>query len=191
MINQNFVILGALFQLIGIGNYIKETIQGKIKPNKVSWLLWSIAPLIAFFAEFQQGVGLLSLTTFIVGFSPLLVFLVSFLNKKSEWKLSQFDYICGGLSVLGLIFWGITKVGNIAIFFSILADGLAALPTIVKSYNEPQTENYLPFSLGVINAGIGFLVIKEWNFQSYGFPVYLLIVNALIAFLIMSKIGKK
>jgi len=191
VINENFVIIGVIIQFIGGLSYLIDTVKGKIQPNKVSWLLWSIAPLIAFIAEIKQGIGILSLTTFIVGFVPLLIFISSFVNKKAEWKLNAFDLTYGLLSIIGLILWYITKVGNVAIFFSILADGLASIPTIVKSYKEPETENHLPFTLGIPNSVIAILTIRNWNFQSYGFPAYLLFVNSIIAVLVRYKIGKK
>jgi hypothetical protein len=70
----------------------------------------------------KQGVGILALTTFSVGFVPLTIFIASFFNKESEWKIGKLDIVCGVLSVLGLVLWLITKVGNVAIFFSIMAD---------------------------------------------------------------------
>jgi len=54
MINQNFVILGAIIATAGGLSYLIDTLKGKVKPNRVSYLLWSIAPLIAFFAEINQ-----------------------------------------------------------------------------------------------------------------------------------------
>jgi hypothetical protein len=191
MIDSRFVILGAIIQLFGGLSYLIDTLKGKVRPNRVSWLLWSIAPLIAFVAEIKQGVGILSLTTFIVGFMPMLIFISSFVNKKAQWRLTKFDVLCGVLSVAGLVLWLITNVGNIAIVCSILADAIAGFPTIVKSYKEPESENDLPFTLGVVNSGIAILVISEWNIQNYAFPVYLFFINLLIAILIRSKIGRK
>lgn len=191
MLNENFVIVGALFQLIGAFPYIKDTVQGKIQPNKVSWFLWCIAPLIATAAELSQGVGILSLTTFIVGFVPLLVFTASFFNKKAEWKITKFDLLCGLLSLGGLTLWYVTKLGNVAIFFSILADFLASLPTILKSYTNPESESDSVYLWGLANPIIALFVIKQWSFQNFGFPLYLLIDSVIIAFLIRTKIGKK
>lgn len=191
MINPNFVIIGVLLQLLGCTSYLTDTIKGKVQPNRVTWLLWSIAPLIAFVAEVQQGVGIISLATFIVGFCPLLIFIASFFNKKATWNLTKFDIICGILSILGLALWLFTRIGNIAIFFGIVADGLAALPTIVKSFKDPESENDLPYTLGVANAGIGILAIKNWNFQSYGFLIYLLASDLTIAILVRFKLGKR
>jgi len=190
MINQNWIYVGIAVQSWGGLSYLIDTIKGKVQPNKVSWLLWSIAPLIAFFAMIKQGVGPVAWATFIVGFIPFVIFFASFINKKAKWEIGKLDIICGVLSVLGLILWLVTKVGNIAILFSIVADALAAIPTIVKSYKEPETEKHLVFSLGVINAGIALLVITEWNFQNWSFPLYLLILNFIIAVLIKFKFGK-
>ncbi|HZU65761.1 MAG TPA: hypothetical protein VFA09_00660 [Ktedonobacteraceae bacterium] len=190
MINQNFVILGAIISSTGGITYVIATIKGRVKPNRVSFLLWSLAPLIAFVAELQQGVGIQSLMTFMVGFLPLTIFIASFVNKNARWKLTRFDLICGGLSVIGLLLWYITSSGNVAIIFSILADALAALPTIVKAFNFPETESAIPFFTGMISAVITLLTIKVWNLANVGFPLYILIVSLLIATLVQFKPGK-
>src|SRR4051812_41209104 len=105
MINPNFVFIGVLLQFIGGYEYLIQTLKGTVKPNKVTWFLWALAPLIAFAAQLSKGVGVQSLMTFAAGFVPLLIFLASFVNKKSEWKITKFDWICGGASLLGIVFW--------------------------------------------------------------------------------------
>lgn len=191
MISDKFVILGALFNIVGSSGYAYLTLKGKVKPNRVTFLLWALAPLVAFAAEINEGVGLRSLMTFMVGFGPAIVLLASFANDKSYWRLRKFDYICGGLSFIGLLFWGMTGEGNLAIIFAILADGLAALPTIRKSLIAPQTENWYLYFLGAASAVITLLTIDDWSLANYGFPVYILIVCLIISYLVKSKIGLK
>ena len=191
MINQNFVILGAVIASIGGLSYVIDTVRGRVKPNRVSFFMWSLAPLIAFGAEIRQGVGLQALMTFMVGFLPLTTFIASFVNKQAEWKLTRFDLLCGALSLLGLVFWYITKSGDVAIVFSILADGLAALPTIIKSFNYPETESAVPYFTGSISAAISLLTAKAWNLGTVGFPLYIFLVTLLMAVLIRFKVGKR
>ena len=74
---QYLVIVGAIVNLTGAISYIKETLKGNTKPNKVTWLLWAIAPLIATFAALSDGVRLSVLPIFMSGFGPLLVFIAS------------------------------------------------------------------------------------------------------------------
>ena len=189
MLNQNFVYLGLLFSVISGYIYLADVLKGKVKPNKVTYFLWALAPFVAFFAEIKQGVGIQSLFTFITGFIPLSIFVASFVNKKSYWKLNRFDFICGALSLFGLLLWYATKVGNIAIAFGILADGLAYIPTIIKSYYHPETENGYSYLLSAVSAGITLLTVKIWNFETYSFPVYLLIIDVIVFILIEFRIS--
>ncbi len=191
MISDKFVIVGALIALAGTFSYIRGTIQGRTKPNRVTWFMWALAPMVAFGAEIDKGVGLIALMTFTVGFSPLLVFIASFVNKNAVWKLGPFDFICGFLSMLGLVLWLLTKEGNLGIAFAISADTLAALPTIVKSYTNPESENHWVFTVAAINAGIALLTIDDWTFAHYGFPAYIFLICVLITSLIVFRLGKK
>jgi hypothetical protein len=191
MLNPNFVILGTLISAIGSLSYLIDTLKGKVKPNRVSFLLWSIAPLIAVAAMLKQKVGLQSLMTFSTGFLPLTIFIASFINKKSEWKITKFDLICGVLSLFGLALWLITKVGNIAIFFSIVADGLAAVPTIIQSYKYPETQSGWPWIATSFGVLLTLLTLDTITFTNSGFNIYILIVNIIIFALIQFKLGKR
>jgi hypothetical protein len=181
------VFLGAAVQLVGIWSYIKDTVRGDAKPNRVSWLLWSIAPLIGTAAAISDGVTWAILPVFMSGFGPFLVFIASFVNKNSYWKLEKFDYWCGALSLLALLLWWITKIPEVAILFAILSDGLAAIPTLVKSWKYPETENAGPFTAGLFNSLTSFAAVKMWNFSSIAFPIYLVIVNISIALAIYRR----
>ncbi len=190
MLNENFTYVAVAIAGLGGLSYLFYTISGKVKPNKITYLLWAIAPLVAFFAEIQQGVGIQSLLTFIVGFLPLLIFIASFFNKKSEWHVTKFDLICGALSVAGIVFWFITKVGNIAITFSILADGLAALPTLIKAYRYPDTEKGWTYLTNSISSTITIMTLKTFTYASLAFPVYLFIISLLIYISVSFRLGK-
>ena len=191
MLNSNFIIIGTLIGAAGSVAYLIKTVKGKVKPNRISFLLWSVVPFIAFFAQISQGVGLEALMTFSTGFLPLTVFIASFVNKKAEWKLSSFDLICGLLSLVGLALWMITKVGNVAIFFSIVADGLAAIPTIVKAYKYPDTEIAWPWIATVIGVILTLLTLSTFTFANSGFIIYILVLNTLIYVLVQFRLGEK
>ena len=191
MLNSNFVILGALISAAGSISYLIDTFKGKVKPNRVSFLLWSISPFIAFAAQIKQGVGIEALMTFSFGFFPLLIFLTSFTNKNAEWKLTKFDWGCGALSIIGLILWLITKDAYLAIGFSIAADALAALPTLAKSYTNPETETSWPWILGSIGVAITLFTLSKITFLNAGFIIYAMLINIVIFSLIQFKLGEK
>ena len=185
MLDPRFVIFGAAISLIGIGVYAADTLRGRVQPNRVSWVLWALAPLIAFAAELAGGVGWQSLTTLTPGLGPLLVLLASAVNRRSYWQVTRFDLTCGGLSVLALALWAATGSGNLAILFSILADGLASVPTLIKSYREPATESHWPYLATAVNGALALLTITKWQFSEYAFPAYLLFMFATISMLVI------
>jgi len=178
------VFVGAIIHLIGVSLYIKAMFKRKVKPNKVTWLMWSVAPLIGTFAALSAGVGLAVIPLFMMGVGSLLVFIISLFRKNSYWKVNKFDYICGILSVLALVLWYITKEPIIAIIFSILSDFFAAVPTIIKAWKYPETESSSAYIAALLSALTSFAAIKVWNFESLAFPCYLVIFNISAIFLI-------
>lgn len=185
---QYLVIIGVAVQSLGIASYIKSMLKGETKPNRVSWLLWSIAPLIATAAALSDGARWSMLPVFMSGFGPLLVFIISFVNKKSYWKLEKFDYLCGFFSVLALALWGVTREPVMAIVFSIMSDGFAAVPTLVKIWKRPETESRGPYLSGLFSSLTSFAAVTTWHFSSFGFPLYLAVLNTL---LVLSFFHKK
>lgn len=186
MIDQHFGILAALLPLAGFASYIRDTLKGKTQPNRMSWSLWAVAPLISFAAELAQHASLdVASLAFTLGFGPLLVVVASFTDRKSYWKLTWLDLLCGSLSIVALVLWAITGQGNIAIFFSILADLFAAIPTIVKSYLHPRSESAGTYLATAAGGGITLLAIPHWTFTMCGFPLYAMVVCAIITVLIV------
>lgn len=191
MLHPGFVILGTLIGAAGSLAYLLDTVKGKVKPNRVSFLLWSVAPMIAFFAQIGQGVGLEALMTFSTGFLPFTVFAASFVNRKAAWKLTVFDVLCGILSLAGLALWIITRVGNLAILFSIIADGFAAIPTLIKAYKYPRTELAWPWLATVAGVVLTLLTLQELTFANSGFILYILVLNTLIFIFVRFRPGEK
>ncbi|MBI5357777.1 hypothetical protein HZB74_02925 [Candidatus Saccharibacteria bacterium] len=189
MISQNFIFLIPFIHIWGQVSYILTTVRGKTKPNRVSWFLWAVIAFIIFSAQIDEGVGVQVILTFLAGFGPLMVFLASFANKKAYWKISNLDIVCGVLSVLAIILWLATGSGLYAIGLCIIADLLASIPTIAKSFNFPESENFVIFRNAMIGAVITLLTINEWTFAVSAFAIYIALINLLLVLLIKFKFG--
>lgn len=187
MLDEKFVYICPLITLIFAGQYTIATLRGETKPNRVTWLLWSVAPLIAFAAEIADGVGIRSIMTFLVGFGPLVILIASFVNPKAFWKTTRFDLFCGALAVASLIAWLVTSSGDVAIALSIATDALAALPTIVKAYRHPQTESASAYIGGATNGLITLLTLDHWTFSLWGFPLYIFTVMGGLGVMILIR----
>jgi hypothetical protein len=196
MLDVHFVIVGALIGGVGQALYVRDTILGHTQPNRVTWLLWTVAPLIAFAAELNAGVGLRALLPFTAGFGPLVIFTATFIRRADAtrpavWRISRLDAVCGALSVLGVIGWIATQQGLVAIASSIAADALAWVPTIVKSWGEPESESASVFVGGLANSTITLLTVDRLTAAVVAFPVYTLAVAITQLVLVAGRLGPR
>lgn len=178
---EYLVIAGALLNLSGSIGYARDTLAGRTKPNLVSFVLWATAPIIGAAAGFAQGGKWEVVPVLMTGVGPLLTIIASFFTKGRRWQLKRFDYICGIFSVLALILWRTTHEPNIAIFFAIISDALAAIPTIRKSWTHPWTETQWVYIAAGISQCTAFLAAPQASFAAWAFPIYLLLCCSLIA----------
>jgi len=184
---EYLVFVAALGSLLAASVYIRSMFRGQTKPNRITWLMWTIAPLVATAASVSSGVSWAVVPVFMSGFTPLIVFVASFFNKKAYWKLSMFDYACGILSGLAIVLWLLTRNPNLAIIFAIISDALAAVPTLAKAWRDPETESAWPFIIGTFSPLASFLAASTWTFSELAFPTYLITINAFILLFVVRK----
>lgn len=189
MLPEYFAIVGALVASLGGFYYLYETITGKAQPNRITWLLWGIFPMVIFVAQRAEGVEGLSWTSFVAGLTPFLIVTASFFNKKAYWKSEPRDYYLMGAAVVGIILWAVTDNPNLAILFSLLADLLAGIPTLVKSYKHPATESWIAYAISTLGFGISILSIQNFTFADSAFVLYLFTING--AFAVLASRGRK
>lgn len=189
MLPEYFAVIGAVIGSLGGFYYLYETVVGTAQPNRITWLLWGIFPMIIFVAQRVQGVEGLSWASFVAGTTPLLIVTASFFNKKAYWKSEPRDYYLMGAAILGMILWGITDSPNLAILFSLLADLMAGIPTAIKSYHHPASESWIGFAISTFGFGISILSIQTYDFQNVAFVTYLFMMNG--TFAVLASRGRK
>ncbi|WP_346292150.1 hypothetical protein [Sphaerothrix gracilis] len=175
------VVLSAFISIAGASAYIRDTLLGKTKPNRVSWSLWAIAPLIGTAAAVTAGADLWAIVrVFLAGLIPLLILLASFVNARSYWRLNPFDLSCGALSLAALMVWGLADSPRLAILLAATGDGFAALPTLHKAWKFPETESASVYIASFVSSLLVMPSIPVWNIENAAFPVYLLAISALM-----------
>lgn len=187
MLDPNWVFLGSVLSLFGSIHYARATMAGRARPNRVTWTLWAAAPLIGFFAQLDEGVGLPAVQTLGAGVSPLIVLAASFLSRHGAVRITGFDLACGGISVAALAAWLGLGHASLAVLFAVLADGAAAIPTIRKAWRRPHTENALFYVLIGIGATITLLTITDWRPASWMFAGYILALTVSMATIITTR----
>ncbi|ABW13188.1 hypothetical protein Franean1_3795 [Parafrankia sp. EAN1pec] len=99
---------------------------------------------------------------------------------KSHWRVGRFDVLCGGSAAAGVVLWQITSDPVLSLLFSVLADLLASIPTLMKAYDAPTSERASPYFASLVSMTVTLLTISDWKFMEYAFPLYMLLINTTV-----------
>ena len=136
---QYLIFIGAAAQILGAMNYIFRIFRGTVRPNRVSWLLWSSVPMISNAASLSAGVRSGSPACFCPAF-VLLWYLSVPLSTENPSGSYKILIIFAEPHLFWLYYFrALTKQPIVAIVFSIVSDALASVPTIVKAWKYPAT----------------------------------------------------
>jgi hypothetical protein len=179
--SEILVVVSSLLCLLGAVAYIRDTIAGKTKPNRVTWSMWALAPLIGTGAAYSAGADFWALARiFLAGFLPLIILCATLVNPQSYWKITQFDVLCGATSLVSLVIWFGLKNPVLAVLAAATADAFASIPTLLKTWRYPETETAHTYLAGFFSILLVLPSIEVWDIPNAAFSLYLLCINALL-----------
>lgn len=167
--------------------YIKDIFLRTTKPERASWLIWSILGSIAFFSQFAEGATWSLYLTGIDTLGVIIIFLLSI--KYGVGGLTKKDIIALIAAGIGLLLWYLTNQAVIALLMTMLIDAAGAILTVIKSYEHPETETLTTWTIISIAAILGMLSVGEINFVLLAYPFYIFLANFAVVLAILA--GRK
>lgn len=182
-------ILSAVFTLLGAIFYLRSIHKKEINPQILSWFGWAFITLVGTLAMLDSGSTWSVLFIFSNFLSCISIALYSIYRKVGTWSTSSYDYIFFTLGVLGIILWQTFDMPILAIIFCVLADLFFAIPTIIKTFKDPNSENatsWIPYCI----AGVfGLLSIQTFLATEVLYPSYIFTLNSIVLIIIFK--GRK
>ncbi|MDQ5952098.1 MAG: hypothetical protein QG626_225 [Patescibacteria group bacterium] len=175
-------ILAGVLQLAAIPSYLKDILKGNTRPNIVSWALWTLIQVIGIWVMvtspdgFSWSLVLLAAATF----NTSAVVVLCFLGYGSK-EFGRIELICLILALIAIGLWVTVKNSTLTLTFDILADLVAATPTLVKTWKEPRSEAVVPWVMVSAAAFLGALSTTIVDVENLALPIYLGVINGLIA----------
>lgn len=171
-------ILAGLVTLSAFAFYIKDAIEGKSRPSRATWIIWTILAIVITASYYSAGARdtIWAAAGFTVGQAA--VALVSLKYGAKGWSI--FDRICLAGAGFGIVLWFASGSAMLALIFAIAVDFLGAMPTIKKLLEDPASESrtaWVVFSIGNL---LNVLAIDKWTLEIALFPVYFLFVNGIV-----------
>lgn len=115
MINlqEIFGYLTGVLLIIGFALYLVDIVRGKTKPERASWLIWSVLGGIAFFSQLADGA---TWSLVLPGIDTLIVFAIFVLSiRYGVGGLLRRDIISLVVAALGLLLWYLSREPLVAL----------------------------------------------------------------------------
>jgi hypothetical protein len=168
--------------------YVRDILRGTTRPNTITWGLWFFIQLIAIAAQVHEGASWSIVFVIVDGITIFVVLSFSLAGYGYRaWNI--FDVWCGILGIIAIVAWQTTGSAVLALIFSVLADGLAALPTLRKAYHDAWSEHPWGWALTTVAATLGLASTTRYDPANVLFPGYLVAINGLT--FLLSYIGRK
>ncbi len=178
-------IIAGLVTLAAYIPYIKGILERKTRPNRATWWIWAVlAIVIAASYRFSGGIdsGWIAIGN---AFGTSLIALLSLKNGEGGW--TRLDQGCLLGAFIGIVAWALTNNPVIALIIATGADMLGAVPTIKKSYFEPEGENSSAWAIFLIGYTVNLFAMVEWSFALAFYPVYVFLLSAAMVYLLVFR----
>lgn len=175
-------VIAGICALAGCIPYWWAIIQRKTRPNRATWLIWLVVGTII--ALSYQSAGAASTIwvpiTYILG--PLVTSVLGIKFGEGGW--TKFDRLCLLSAAVSLLFWKLSDSPDLTLVINIGIDLLGALPTIRKSYYQPEGEDLLAWGLFTVANTLNILAIDRWLWQITIYPLYMSLLSGIIFYLL-------
>lgn len=168
-------LLSAGLILLAAPPYIIDTVKGKTRPERITWLIFSILGIIAFVSQLSLG-GTWSLV--FSGMDTLASITVFILSLRfGVGGFTRLDISALFIATVGVLIAIIAKQPVISIAGVILADLSGAALTVRKTYLQPKSETMVSWLLVGTASLLGVLTVGKMSLGLLMYPVYLMLVN--------------
>lgn len=171
-------IASVIANIVGFVPYIKGILARHIKPQRITWGVWTVLTCIISFNQVQNGGGY---SSYFFASTSLLVAIVFLLSVKyGTGGKGKLDFVSLIAALLLLVVWAFTSDTRTTTLIAITIDFVGAVPTVYKAYTQPETEAYFQWILAALAGVFSILAVNSGDYILFAYPVYIISMNSVI-----------
>jgi hypothetical protein len=178
-----FGLLAQFILAISIVPYTISIFRGTVKPNRISWFIWSVIGFAFWLITPHSADQVTKMLTLIFWINPTLIFILTLFKGENIQPdtMEKFSLFVGLTAILVWLIFRDSS-GVLPTIIAIAADFCALLPTlrfVIKSPDEEAPLAWICFFLGSFIAIFG---IEHYTLESLLLPVYMTFGAFLVVF---------
>jgi hypothetical protein len=180
--------LGILAAAVGILDalpYIRDTLRGRTRPHRGTWLIWGVLAVVAFFSQYADGARwslvMAATQAVLIG----IIFVISI--GRGEGGVSAVDLTLIAIAGAGVAGWLLIDEPAVATAFVVVADLIGVAMMVPKTYRDPASETLSTFALASLSGMLATGAVAELDATLLLYPLYFTLANGGIALLIVVR----
>jgi hypothetical protein len=178
-----FGILSGIVSALSYPPYIFAILQGRERPERISYLIWSLLAVVAFFSQLALGAHDSLWLPFVHSLGTTLVFVLSL--RYGFGGLMKRDLLALLAVAAVLVIWYVTKQPALAVYLVIVIDALGAGLTLMKAYQLPKTEVRASWALSGLGGLLAIFAVGSATPELLAYPIYISVSSFAIILAIM------
>jgi len=161
--------------------YIISIFKGPTRPQRITWLLWSILGVVYLLAAIRSHGNVIYSAAAL--FQPFIIFLLAL--KFGVGGKSRLDLISLVIAFSALVLLAFTKSPIMSILLCLFVDAIGAALTIRKIILDPKSEPRVMWLISACGGAFALLGLHDYQLVNVLFPGYIAILG-LITFTLVS-----
>ena len=184
-VKQILGIIAVCLTFVAYIPYYRDILNHKTHPHIYSWSLWALLGVLIVALQIKGGAGIATLVTAAAGLLCIGVVILSLKHGKRD--ITIFDTIVAILGLIAIGFWLIADQPVVSIILVVVADYLAFIPTVRKSWNKPYSETFSLYATNTLRFSLALLAVETYSILSSLWLVAWVIGNALFCFMLLAR----
>ncbi len=186
---EGLAIMATILAFVGNISYLKDVINGKVRPHPYTWFIWSIVSMTTFFGGVVKGAGIGALPTGVAeGFTIIIFFFsLQYLFNRKAGQIRTIDNYFLIICLLGLIPWIITHDPTVSVVTVVLVDVFAFGPALNKTWHNPETERPLLYEMNIARHILTLFSLQAYNIATTFHSLAMICTNTVMVAFIKRK----
>ena len=177
-----FGIVAGVLQSLFYVPYIRDVMSGSTRPHRGSWTIWCVLSVIVLASQRADGGrwSLLVVVVQLVGGVTILLLAA----ERGVGGTSRIDLGLGAIAAAGLVGWYLAGDPTVATLCVVLADCIAVIMMLPKTYAHPYSETRSAFVLSALSGVFAMAAVGSLDFGLLLYPAYFAIADTVVIALI-------
>jgi hypothetical protein len=178
-------ILAGILQAAFYVPYIRDVLAGRTRPHRGSWGIWLTLSVIVLASQRADG-GRWSLLVVVAQLVGAVVILM-LAARRGVGGASRLDLALLAVAAAGVAGWFFAGDPTIATVCVVLADCVAVVMMLPKTYADPYSETLSAFMLSAASGVLAMVAVGSLDFGLLLYPAYFLLADSVVIVLIVLR----